>query len=51
MDRAPGGGDWERLLAHAALLQAKVPSAILVGGSAAALHAAAIGSPSTMTMS
>lgn len=29
---------WERLLAHAALLQAKVPSAILVGGTAAALH-------------
>jgi len=31
--------DWERLLAHAAILQAKVPSAVLVGGTAAALHA------------
>jgi hypothetical protein len=31
--------DWETLLAHAALLQAKVPSAVLVGGTAAALHA------------
>lgn len=31
--------DWETLLAHAALLQAKLPSAILVGGTAAALHA------------
>ena len=31
--------DWETLLAHAAILQAKVPSAILVGGTAAALHA------------
>jgi len=31
--------DWETLLAHAALLQEKVPSAILVGGTAAALHA------------
>ena len=31
--------DWEKLLAHAALLQAKVPSAVLVGGTAAALHA------------
>lgn len=31
--------DWETLLAHAALVQAKVPSAILVGGTAAALHA------------
>lgn len=30
---------WETLLAHAALLQAKIPSAILVGGTAAALHA------------
>jgi hypothetical protein len=28
--------DWETLLAHAALLQAKIPAAILVGGSAAA---------------
>ena len=31
--------DWEKLLAHAAILQAKVPSAVLVGGTAAALHA------------
>lgn len=31
--------DWETLLAHAALLQAKIPSAVLVGGTAAALHA------------
>ncbi len=31
--------DWEKLLAHAAILQAKVPCAILVGGTAAALHA------------
>ena len=27
--------DWETLLAHAAALQAKIPSAILVGGTAA----------------
>jgi hypothetical protein len=31
--------EWERLLAHAALLQARIPNAILVGGTAAALHA------------
>jgi hypothetical protein len=31
--------DWELLLAHAAALQAKVPGAVLVGGTAAALHA------------
>lgn len=31
--------EWERLLAHAALLQARLPNAILVGGTAAALHA------------
>ena len=31
--------DWETLLAHAAMLQAKIPGAILVGGTAAALHA------------
>lgn len=31
--------DWERLLAQAALLQMKVPGAVLVGGTAAALHA------------
>jgi len=30
--------DWETLLAHAAHLQTKVPGAILVGGTAAALH-------------
>ncbi|MGA2478324.1 MAG: hypothetical protein ABSG63_06185 [Spirochaetia bacterium] len=39
MGKARGSYDWERLLAHAAILQAKVPSAILVGGTAAALHA------------
>ena len=31
--------DWETLLAHAATLQTKVPGAVLVGGTAAALHA------------
>ena len=31
--------DWENLLAHAALLQTKLPGAILVGGTAAAVHA------------
>jgi hypothetical protein len=31
--------DWETLLAHAALLQTKIPAAVLVGGTAAALHA------------
>jgi hypothetical protein len=31
--------DWELLLAHAAALQTKVPGAVLVGGTAAALHA------------
>jgi len=31
--------EWETLLAHAALLQARIPNAILVGGTAAALHA------------
>ncbi|MHB1544762.1 MAG: hypothetical protein ACYCS1_11125 [Gammaproteobacteria bacterium] len=31
--------DWETLLAHAAILQTKVPGAVLVGGTAAALHA------------
>lgn len=30
--------DWETLLAHAAVLQAKIPSAILVGVTAAAVH-------------
>jgi hypothetical protein len=30
---------WETLLAHAATLQTKVPGAVLVGGTAAALHA------------
>jgi hypothetical protein len=30
--------DWETLLAHAAALQAKIPSAILVGETAAAIH-------------
>jgi hypothetical protein len=31
--------DWETLLAHAALLRSKIPAAILVGGTAAAVHA------------
>jgi hypothetical protein len=31
--------DWEKLLAHAGILHAKLPSATLVGGTAAALHA------------
>jgi hypothetical protein len=31
--------EWEALLAHAALVQTKVPGAVLVGGTAAALHA------------
>lgn len=39
MAKAQKPYDWERLLAHAAILQAKVPSAVLVGGTAAALHA------------
>jgi len=34
-----GTAEWERLLAHAAILQAELPGAVLVGGSAAALHA------------
>jgi hypothetical protein len=39
MARAPRPADWEKLLAHAALLQAKLPGAVLVGGTAAAVHA------------
>lgn len=39
MREAAKSSDWEKLLAHAGLLQEKVPSAILVGGTAAALHA------------
>lgn len=31
--------DWETLLAHAARLQTRIPGAVLVGGTAAALHA------------
>jgi hypothetical protein len=31
--------DWETLLAQAAILQTEIPGAVLVGGSAAALHA------------
>jgi hypothetical protein len=31
--------DWETLLAHAALLKSKIPAAILVGVTAAAIHA------------
>ncbi len=36
---APEAADWERLLAQAAMLQAKIPGAVLVGGTAAAVHA------------
>jgi hypothetical protein len=39
MARAKKTADWESLLAHAALLQTKLPGAVLVGGTAAALHA------------
>jgi hypothetical protein len=39
MTKEPGIPDWETLLAHAALLQTKIPSAILVGDTAAAVHA------------
>jgi hypothetical protein len=39
MHRSSKSYDWETLLAHAAILQAKIPSALLVGGTAAALHA------------
>jgi hypothetical protein len=37
--RARRTPDWERLLADAALLQTQIPGAVLVGGTAAALHA------------
>jgi hypothetical protein len=37
--KAPKTPAWERLLADAALLQTKIPGAVLVGGTAAALHA------------
>jgi hypothetical protein len=39
MARARKPADWESLLAHAAMLQTKLPGAVLVGGTAAALHA------------
>jgi hypothetical protein len=39
MPKARKTPDWERLLADAALLQAKLPGAVLVGGTAAAVHA------------
>ncbi|MDB6101671.1 MAG: hypothetical protein JWO52_1670 [Gammaproteobacteria bacterium] len=39
MPKARKPPDWERLLADAALLQTKLPDAVLVGGTAAALHA------------
>lgn len=39
MVRAARIPDWEVLLAHAAQLQTKVPGAVLVGGTAAAVHA------------
>lgn len=39
MAKQRGVPDWETLLAHAARLQTTIPGAILVGGTAAALHA------------
>ena len=39
MAKTPARADWERVLADAALLQSRIPSAILVGGTAAAIHA------------
>lgn len=39
MARTPKLPPWETLLAHAATLQTKIPGAVLVGGTAAALHA------------
>lgn len=39
MPRKRDAADWERLLADAALLQTKIPGAVLVGGTAAAVHA------------
>jgi hypothetical protein len=39
MPKARKSSDWERLLADAALLQTKIPGAVLVGGTAAAVHA------------
>ncbi len=39
MPKARKAPDWERLLADAALLQTKLPGAVLVGGTAAAVHA------------
>lgn len=39
MARKPRIADWERLLAHAEILQTRLPGAVLVGGTAAALHA------------
>lgn len=39
MPRVPKTPDWEQLLADAALLQTKIPGAVLVGGTAAAVHA------------
>jgi hypothetical protein len=38
-ERASRFPEWETLLAHAALLQTRLPNAVLVGGTAAALHA------------
>jgi len=39
MPKERNAPEWERLLADAALLQTKIPGAVLVGGTAAAVHA------------
>lgn len=39
MTKQPAIPNWETLLAHAATLQTKIPGAVLVGGTAAAVHA------------
>lgn len=39
MNKRKATSSWETLLAHAAMLQTKIPGAVLVGGTAAAVHA------------